>query len=110
MTLAVIDDLIFRSKLDAALGEQIVIVTTIEALHEQLRQSGWTRVIIDLHLSSMDSIEAIRVVRSEQPELPVIAYGSHVDVARRQQAIAAGCHAVLARSEMVQQMAEWARA
>ena len=110
MTLAVIDDLMFRSKLEAALGEQLVVVTTLEALRERLRQPGWTRVLVDLHLSSADSMEAIRLARSEQPELAVIAYGSHIDVARRQQAAASGCREVLARSELVQRMAEWARA
>ncbi len=108
MTLAVIDDLMFRSKLETALEGRVVVVATLEALREQLCEPTWTRMVVDLHCSSIDPIEAIRLLRTERPGLPVIAYGSHVDVARRQQAVAAGCQDVLARSEFVQRIAAWA--
>ena len=106
--LALIDDLIFRSKLEAALPGGVVMVSTLAALREQMPQPSWTRAVVDLQCSAADPIEAIRVLRTERPELPVTAYGSHVDVARRQQAAAAGCDEVLARSEMVRRLAEWA--
>ena len=110
MTLALIDDLIFRSKLEAALPGGVVMVSTLAALREQMPQLRWTRAVVDLQCAAADPIEAIRALRTEQPTLPVLAYGSHVDVARRQQALAAGCQDVLARSEMVQRITEWARA
>ena len=100
--LAVVDDLIFRSKIEAAarrLGVEVDVFAAVPA-----HAKPWTIAMVDLHLSSGDSIEAIRALRALLPSAAIVAYGSHVETELFEKAQEAGSTHVLARSAFVQRL------
>jgi len=105
MILAIVDDMIFRGKMEAAakqLGTTLTVAADAEAA---LRPGqGWSRVLIDLNLSGGDVIAMIRSLRQAHPDVPVIGYCSHVQQDLKTQALEAGCTTVLPRSAFVQQL------
>ncbi|MDP3722786.1 MAG: hypothetical protein Q8R91_04735 [Candidatus Omnitrophota bacterium] len=105
MILAIVDDLIFRVKLEAAaahLGTPLTIAADAESA---LRSGqGWSRVLIDLNLSRGDPLAMIRDLRQAYPDVPMIGYCSHVQQDLKTQALEAGCTTVLPRSAFVQQL------
>ena len=107
MILAIVDDLIFRGKLEAA-AAHLGVPLTIAADADQALRNGasWSRVLIDLNLSRGDALAIVRHLRAAHPGIPLIGYCSHVQQELQQQAIEAGCTAVLARSAFVQQLPE----
>ena len=105
MILAIVDDLIFRGKLDAAaaqLGVPLTIASSAEGAPRP--EQGWSRVLIDLNLSGGDALAMVRALRQAYPHTPVIGYCAHVQDALRCDAIEAGCTMVLPRSAFVQQL------
>jgi DNA-binding NarL/FixJ family response regulator len=107
MMLALLDDLLFRSKLEAAaahLGTPLTLA--VDAGTVQRPASGWSRVLIDLNLSRGDALAMIRAVRAADPALPIIGYCSHVQRELQEHALAAGCTQVLPRSAFVQRLPE----
>ena len=107
MILAIVDDLIFRGKLEAAaarLGTSLTIAA--EADRAPRPEQGWSRVLIDLNLSGGDALVMIRTLRQAHPNMPVIGYCSHVQDDLKSQALEAGCTMVLPRSAFVQQLPE----
>ena len=107
MILAIVDDLLFRSKLEAAaahLGTPLTIAA--DASLARHPGSGWSRVLIDLNLSRGDALAMIRTLRAADPDVPVIGYCSHVQRDLQEHALAAGCTQVLPRSAFVQQLPE----
>ena len=107
MILAILDDLIFRAKLEAA-AAQLGAPLTIAADENQVLCDGhlWSRAFIDLNLSRGDALAIVRHLRAAHPDIPLIGYCSHVQQDLQQQAIEAGCTTVLARSAFVQQLPE----
>lgn len=105
MVLAVVDDLLFGSKLRAAAkhaGQPIVFARqraeAIAALHDQPPDI----VIFDLDREPLDPIGLIREIR-QNPRwagVRLAGFASHVNVDRLQQAHDAGCEA-MARSAFV---------
>jgi CheY-like chemotaxis protein len=59
-------------------------------------------LVMDLEITSMDAVEAIRELKGDPAtrDLPVIGYCSHVKLDLRSQALDAGCDRVAARSEI----------
>jgi CheY-like chemotaxis protein len=55
-------------------------------------------VILDLGMAETDLAAAVARLRQAAGQLPVIAFGSHVDKARLDAARAAGCDEVLPKS------------
>lgn len=107
MILAIVDDLIFRGKLEAAaarLGSSLTIAA--EADHALRPEQSWTRALIDLNLSGGDALAMVRTLRQAHPGMPVIGYCSHVQDDLKSQALEAGCTTVLPRSAFVQQLPE----
>jgi len=107
MILAIVDDLLFRGKIEAAaaqLGVPLTIAADASSVprHEQ----PWSRALIDLNLSRGDSLAMIRDLRAAHPSTPMVGYCSHVQQDLQQQALEAGCTTVLARSAFVQQLPE----
>ncbi|PIQ83403.1 MAG: hypothetical protein COV75_07690 [Candidatus Omnitrophica bacterium CG11_big_fil_rev_8_21_14_0_20_63_9] len=105
MILAIVDDLIFRGKLEAAatqLGAPLTLATDAGAALDN--GQSWSRVLIDLNLSRADALAVIRALRAVHPGVPIVGYCSHVQQDLQQQALAAGCTAVLPRSAFVQQL------
>ncbi|HBH97037.1 MAG TPA: hypothetical protein DDX89_04505 [Candidatus Omnitrophica bacterium] len=105
MILAIVDDMLFRSKLEAVAAQLGTPLTLAEDASPALRSgSGWSRAIIDLNLSHGDPLAMIRDLRAAHPALPVIGYCSHVQHDLQQHAREAGCTVVLLRSAFVQQL------
>jgi len=107
MILAIVDDMVFRGKLEAAaaqLGTPLTITGDLSGA--QRPGEGWNRVLIDLNLSRGDALAMIRDLRRTDPDVPVIGYCSHVQEDLQRQALEAGCTTVLPRLAFVQQLPE----
>ena len=117
MMLAIVDDLILRSKLEAA-AERLgvpLLVSAGAAPFLPPPQGSWRLAIVDLHLSSGDPLGVVRALRqapangSHQPgqaapPLTIIGVCAHVQHELRTKALAAGCTEVLPRSAFVQRL------
>ncbi len=105
IVLAVVDDLLFQAKIQAAaapLGIELRIAKTFAQA-----QAAWVDsavVVVDLNIASADPLEVVRALRAQRPAVPVIGYGSHVQANLLAQARAAGCTTVLTRSVFVRQL------
>ena len=107
MILAIVDDLLFRSKVETVAAQLGTPITIAADAGPALRPgSGWSRVLIDLNLSCGDALAMIRTLRAAHPEVPVVGYASHVQHELQQQALEAGCTKVLPRSAFIQQLPE----
>jgi CheY-like chemotaxis protein len=109
MILAILDDLIFGVKIqDAAkrAGESIEFAATPDLALAKAAQPG-TRVILDLNLRGVDTVDLIR--RLKGTGVYVTAYVSHVQADLRRAAQAAGADQVLARSSFVTRVDELVR-
>lgn len=106
MVLAVVDDLLFGSKIRAAAGAAgcaIVFARQRADVLRAMREHRPNLVVFDLDRDPLDPIGLIREIRST-PELartPLVGFASHVHVERLQQAREAGCDP-MARSVFVQ--------
>lgn len=101
MILAVMDDLIFGVKIQEAArraGVPIEFVSKTDTALARATRPG-TRVILDLNLRGMDTVDLIR--RLKETHVHVIAYVAHVQVDLRRAAENAGADLVLARSSFV---------
>ena len=105
MILAIVDDLFWRSKMDAAAVAGRGSVRFSTRVPEDL--AGFHRVLIDLNFSTADPIQVIHEIRQKAPQMEIIGFCSHVQVERQAQARAAGCRAVLPRSTFAAQLPEW---
>ena len=106
MILAIVDDLLFKTKVEAAVAQRSVPITFATATDPALQAGAWSRILIDLNLSSGDALAVTRHLRGAHPDVPIIGYCSHVQQDLQQQALAAGCTTVLARSAFIQQLPE----
>lgn len=105
MVLAIVDDMIFRGKIEAAAKELGTALTVARDAEAALRLGqGWSRVLIDLNLSKGDPVAMVRNLRQAYPDVPVIGYCSHVQQDLQRQALEAGCTMVLPRSAFIQQL------
>ncbi len=105
MILAIVEDLLFRSKLETMAAQLGTPLTIAADAGPALRPgSAWSRVLIDLNLSRGDALAVIRDLRAAHPDVPVIGYYSHIQNELQRQALEAGCTRVLPRSAFVQQL------
>jgi CheY-like chemotaxis protein len=105
MIIAVVDDLLFGSKIRAAArtaGATISFARGRDAVAAAVRDNAAELILIDLEGQSGDAIEMIRSLRAEVGAgVRIIAFGSHVNVERLEAARQAGCDQALARSAFV---------
>ena len=106
MVLAVVDDLLFSSKIRsvaAAAGRPIVFVRKRDDVIAGIREHKPDVVLFDLDRASLDPIGAIREIRSHDDlaHVKLIGFGSHVHVEIFEEARAAGIDAAMARSGFV---------
>lgn len=103
-------DLLFSTKITGtarALGLDMQVVASVDDLKRRLQDSACGCILIDLSLADVsvaDVVEAAGKCNEGRPAL--IAFGSHVDTARLQQAEAAGCDEVMPRSRFVATLPE----
>lgn len=101
IALVLVKDLFFQTRLASGLnglGLTPVFLRT-EAEIGQAAPAAHL-AIIDLAARHIDPWDTIRRVRSERPALPVLAFGSHLDLDARQRALAAGADRVVANSAL----------
>lgn len=105
MVVAVVDDLLFSSKIRAvaqAAGAAVTFARSADAAVSAAGNDSTSLVIVDLESRSADAIEIVRSIRtSVRTELRIVGYGSHVNVERLKAARDAGCDHAMARSAFV---------
>jgi CheY-like chemotaxis protein len=107
--LALVDDLLFGSRIEGALGAagyavRSVPVTTEAA--EIAREWRPDAVVVSFGVPFRDWEGAIRAVRAEPTlrDIPVLAFGPHVDTAGRAAAVAAGATRVVTNGAFFNRM------
>jgi len=111
MILAVLDDLMFSSKIKTAanhLGVDLRFSRSVDGALETMRKNETTMVIFDLNNERIGPL-AIVVAMKQDPALasiPTVGYASHVQTDVIDAARQAGVGEVLARSAFVQQLGE----
>jgi hypothetical protein len=94
-------DLMFVSKITgaaAAMGWRIEVIGTVDGLAIHAGHIAPRAVFLDLNWPELDPNVVIQQLPSN-PRPVLIAFGSHVDTARLNQASSAGCDEVLPRSK-----------
>jgi PleD family two-component response regulator len=111
MILAVLDDLMFTSKIRATasqLGVPIAFARSADSALAEMRKRAPSLVILDLNNPRTDPLGIVASMR-EDPALasvPTLGYASHVQVDAINAARAAGVGEVLARSAFAQRLPE----
>jgi len=98
---AYVSDLIFSTKIAStarAMGVEIQIVRSLEALGNCLRGGAVDLTLIDLNAAGDDPIQALRLTREVSPATRTVAYLSHVQTELADAARQAGADEVLPRS------------
>ena len=103
-----VDDLLFLSRIREAargVGAEIRTARNAKALLDAVRAGG-RLVLVDADSARLPWDDAVRALRAEAAGavVPVIAFLSHVQVARAAAARDAGCTRVLARSAFVREL------
>ncbi len=101
---AFVADLFFSVRIETALskrGYDVIVVDTVERLLEEPPGTP-ALVIVDIGDMGLNWEEAIQAVRRTWSDVPVLAFGSHVDLEARNKALTAGATRVVSRSRFVQ--------
>jgi CheY-like chemotaxis protein len=104
---AFVDDIFFQAKLSGTakvLGIELRTCTTPDALAAEVAANTPKLVVVDLNARN-SPLRAIEHLRANLPNVPVIAFLSHVQVELAQQARAAGCQEVMPRSKFTNDLA-----
>ncbi len=113
MILAVVEDLIFLSKIQETakvLGIPVE-AASVAAASPLVREGSARALVIDLNHRSGGAVELIRQLKADPAtaRVPVVGFLSHVEAKLAAAARAAGCDMVLARSAFVKQLPELLR-
>jgi DNA-binding NarL/FixJ family response regulator len=115
---ALLQDLFFRSRIEAtadAAGVPVAVSGTVEELLEKMGCSGGGAVLVDLgggadaSDGTPSAIDAIRTLKRLSEPPAIVAWGSHVDVEAFEAARAAGADRVLPRSAFSRRLPELLR-
>ena len=109
MILAVVDDLLFRSKLEAvaaALQRPIAYWTGREALTVPAPGPP-SLILIDLSLAGAELPAMIQTARRLAPTARVVGFGPHVADDLLERARTAGCDRVVPRSALLRLLPGW---
>ena len=109
--LAILDDLLFTSKIRSTAGHQGVTVSfarSSQAALEQMRAHAPALVILDLNNPRTDPLGTIAAMRADATlaSIPTIGFVSHVDSQTIHAARDAGVHEVMARSAFAANLPE----
>jgi CheY-like chemotaxis protein len=106
--LVLCDDLMFVSRITGTargLGLDVKPARSADMLLQLAAAEVPACVLVDLGNPGLDIADLLQRLRETCSPMPrVIAYGSHVDTATLRAARAAGCDAVLPRSQFVEQL------
>lgn len=95
-------DLLFSTKVTgtaSALGQEVAVAGNAAKAVLLCRARPCAYVIIDLGMAEIEMETAVTQLREAAGAVPTIAYRSHVDKARLDEARAAGCDEALPRSQ-----------
>ena len=111
MVLAVLDDLMFSSKIKTAanqLGVPLVFARSSASALREMRKSAPSLVIFDLNNPRTDPLGTVAAMRADPAlsAIPTVGYVSHVDTATIAAARQAGVTEVLPRSAFTIQLAD----
>ena len=111
MVLALVDDLMFRSKIKFAAtqaGVTVLFYGSKDGALSAMRTEAPALVILDLNSPRTDPIGIVTAMKSDPAlaSVPTVGYVSHVDTATIDAARAAGVDDVLARSAFTVKLAE----
>ncbi|MFN2445959.1 MAG: response regulator [Vicinamibacterales bacterium] len=107
MILAVVDDLLFRSKISSAakaLGVELAVASSADAALEKARERRPFAILLDLDGTKTRPLDLLRAFRAD-PELAAVrtlGFVSHVHAEVIREARAAGVDEVLARGAFAQ--------
>jgi len=102
--LVIVDDLFFLSKIQTTLnhlGLPAKAITNPGELYDYLQIYTPALAVVDLTLRAADAVSLITTIRTahQGAAVPILAFGAHVAVDVRQQALHAGADRVVAKSE-----------
>ncbi|PYQ94105.1 MAG: response regulator [Acidobacteria bacterium] len=111
MILAVLDDLMFTSKIKTAasqLGVAVTFARSADAALGEMRKASPTLVIFDLNNARIDPLGIVAMMKQDAAlaSIPTIGYASHVQTEIIAAARQAGVGEVMARSAFTQQIGE----
>ena len=111
MILAVLDDLMFSSKIKATasqLGATVTFARSADAALNEMRKSPPSLVILDLNNPRTTPLAIVASMKADPAlaSVPTLGYVSHVDTATINAAREAGVGEILARSAFTVQLAE----
>ena len=111
MILAVLDDLMFSSKIKTAatqLGVPLTFARSSAAALAEMRKQAPTLVIFDLNNPRTDPLGIVNAMHADPAlsAIPTVGYASHVDTDVIQAARQAGVTEVLARSTFTTQLGD----
>lgn len=109
---ALLDDLFFRSRIEAtaeAAGVRLLVSRTLEELLTEIHASGAGGVLVDLGMGTGEAADAIRALKRRADPPVIVAWGSHVDAEALAAARAAGADRVLARSAFTRRLPDLLR-
>ena len=109
MILAVLDDLMFTSKIKTTasqLGVSVAFARSADAALAEMRKSPPSLVILDLNNPRTNPLAIVAGMKAEAglASIPTIGYASHVQTDVIEAARQAGVDQVLARSAFTQQL------
>jgi len=102
--LAVVSDLVFRSKISEVFSGEVEFVRTESKLIEALNESV-ELLIIDLH--TKDALKMVSLAREKHGSLMIVAYGSHVEKELLAAATQHGATQVVVRSNLVSKLLDF---
>src|SRR2546428_4572404 len=111
MILAVLDDLMFSSKIKTTasqLGATVTFARSADAALNEMRKSPPSLVILDLNNPRTTPLAIVASMKADPAlaSVPTLGYVSHVDTATINAAREAGVGEILARSAFTVQLAE----
>ena len=111
MILAILDDLMFTSKIKTAanqLGVSVTFARSSEAALAEMRTRALSLVIFDLNNARVDPLGTLAAMKRDPTlaAIPTMGFSSHVQVDVINAARQAGVDEVLARSAFTQRLAE----
>jgi CheY-like chemotaxis protein len=111
MILAVLDDLMFSSKIKTTAGQLGVAVTfarSADAALSEMRKTAPSLVILDLNNARTNPLGIVASMKQDPAlaAIPTVGYASHVQTDVIDAARQAGVGHVMARSAFTQQLAE----
>jgi len=111
MILAVLDDILFTSKIKTAasqLGAAVTFARSASAARAEMEQTAPSLVILDLNSARTDPLSVVQWMKSNPAlaSVPTVGFVSHVQTDVIQAARAAGVTDVLARSAFTAQLGD----